>query len=362
MILKRKIFIKNFVNFYNNLCEPPISRKTPLILNVKDFQNDIFKTLRRLIRRYINLFIKGQCKLEQQHILPEQKKILWIFLTMPQIGDSLMDLSARILLSDKKVDLFSQPVVCNLMKYDQYFNELISNQEDLRNRHYDLIIIDAFISKSLRIKNKYFKKIPFVSMARFFGGPEFNRTLFSFSRMHDLLNISNTIEDIEKKAKLTITLPQNLTKTIKHNNKIITIAVGGKHPFRTYTKWDKLAIKLIEKYPDFKFIVVGTQHSTDISKKNFQVRKVDNYVGKLSIFETAHIIKQSNLLICADSGLLHIANAVNTPVLALFAGAIVPEIRMTGFKNSKALYHSESVNRIAPEKILSAFNEAIFNL
>ena len=315
--------------------------------------------MRRFFRRYINLFIKGQCKLEQQHILPEQKKILWIFLGMPQIGDSLMDLSSRILLPDKKVDLFSQSVVCNLMKYDQYFNELISNEEDLRNKHYDLIIIDAFTSKSLRIKNKYFKKTFFVSMERFFDGAEFNRTLFSFCRMHDLLNMSSTLENIEKNAKPVITLPQNLTNTIKHNNKIITIAVGGKHPFRTYTKWDKVIIKLTEKHPDFKFTIVGDKTGIEISRKILQLCKVDNHVGKLSIFETAHIIKQSNLLICTDSGLLHIANAVNTPVLALFAGPISTEIRMTGFKNLKALYHSKSVEQIAPEKILSAFDEII---
>ncbi len=281
---------------------------------------------------------------------------------MPQIGDSLMDLSSRILLSNKKVDIFSQPVVCNLMKYDQYFNELISNQEDLRNRHYDLIIIDAFISKSLRIKNKYFKKIPFVSMARFFGGPEFNRTLFSFSRMHDLLKTSNTIEDIKKDAKLTLALPQNLNQQIKHSSKIITIAVGGVHPFKTYAKWDRVIARLIEEYPDFKFIIVGSKNGIEDGKKIQQACAVDNYVGKLSIFETANIIKQSDLFICADGGLMHIANAMNTPVLALFANDIWPQTKTTGLKNSKALYHTESVNRIAPEKILSAFDEAIFNL
>ena len=271
----------------------PIPYDTSRILGKKHYETEIFKTLRRFFRRYFNFFIKGQRKLEQSGILPEHKKILWIYPVSAQLGDSLMDMSSRVLLKDKEVDLFALPIICGIMKYDNYFNELISDKENLRNRSYDLVIIDVFSSKNLRVKNKFFKCIPFVSMARFFDNAEFDRTLFSFCRMHTLLNTNTSLEDIKKDVKLTLALPQNLNHQIEHSSKIITIVVGGVHPFRTYMKWESVVAELIKQYPDFKFILVGGKNGIEDAKKIQQTCTVDNYVGKLSIFETANIIKQT---------------------------------------------------------------------
>ena len=52
-----------------------------------------------------------------------------------------------------------------------------------------------------------------------------------------------------------------------------------------------------------------------------------NLAGKLSLWETALALKESSLLLCNDSGLLHIAEAVGTPVTALFG----PTVEAFGF-------------------------------
>jgi len=96
-----------FKNFYNDITALPIPYDTSGILGKKYFETEIFKALRRFVRRYFNVFTKGQFKLEQAQILPEHKKILWVFPSIAQIGDALMDLSSRILLKDKTIDLFS---------------------------------------------------------------------------------------------------------------------------------------------------------------------------------------------------------------------------------------------------------------
>jgi len=43
-----------------------------------------------------------------------------------------------------------------------------------------------------------------------------------------------------------------------------------------------------------------------------------NLCGKLSILQTARVLSQSKLLICNDSGLMHVAEGVNCPVVAVF--------------------------------------------
>jgi ADP-heptose:LPS heptosyltransferase len=43
-----------------------------------------------------------------------------------------------------------------------------------------------------------------------------------------------------------------------------------------------------------------------------------DYLGKLSILETARVISQLDLLITTDTGLMHIANILGVPLIAMF--------------------------------------------
>ena len=47
-------------------------------------------------------------------------------------------------------------------------------------------------------------------------------------------------------------------------------------------------------------------------------RRMANLAGKLSIRETAAIMQTARLVVCNDSVALHLANAVQTPVVAIF--------------------------------------------
>jgi len=52
-----------------------------------------------------------------------------------------------------------------------------------------------------------------------------------------------------------------------------------------------------------------------------------NYAGRLSIIQSAALFQRCRLLVCNDSGALHIANAVGTPVYAIFG----PTVTALGF-------------------------------
>ena len=66
-----------------------------------------FKPWIKFIKRYLYIHLRAQNSLEIYNILPEHKKILWINISAPSLGDSLMDLSSRTMLVGRKVDLFT---------------------------------------------------------------------------------------------------------------------------------------------------------------------------------------------------------------------------------------------------------------
>ena len=55
-------------------------------------------------------------------------------------------------------------------------------------------------------------------------------------------------------------------------------------------------------------------------------------IGKLSVLETAHVLQKSDLMITNDSGLMHLAAAVGTPVVAIFGPTNVVKNRPLGEK------------------------------
>jgi hypothetical protein len=48
-----------------------------------------------------------------------------------------------------------------------------------------------------------------------------------------------------------------------------------------------------------------------------------NLVGQLSITETASVLKQVDLLVTSDTGLMHVADALKIPMIVLFGGTVV---------------------------------------
>ena len=61
------------------------------------------------------------CAMKFLHQFSNHKEILWINISAPSLGDSLTDLSSRTMLSDRKVDLFTDKKNSDLYKDDFIF-------------------------------------------------------------------------------------------------------------------------------------------------------------------------------------------------------------------------------------------------
>ena len=317
----------------------------------------------KFLRRYLYLIFLRQKNLEISRILPAHKKILWINVSAPSLGDSLMDLSSRRLLSGRTVDLYTDEKNSNLYLNDKYFNKIFTNCKDLYTREYDLVILDSFSSRTIKIKAKIAPKIIFVGMFGYFNGPEINRILYSFHQMNYLLDYAMTEEEIIDNAKNSLSISrkdQEIVQNIVPKN-YITISLGGEWKYKTYQKWREVLNQLLLDNKTIKIIFVGSNNALIPSKqllKSFPDDQLLNFTSLLSFNQTAEVIRKSEVFLCCDGGLMHAATALNTKIVALFA-RLTPEMLLSKNTNLYSLYDQENVNNIRPSKVISKYYEAI---
>ncbi|HLG36306.1 MAG TPA: glycosyltransferase family 9 protein, partial [Bacteroidia bacterium] len=152
---------------------------------------------------------------------------------------------------------------------------------------------------------------------------------------------------------------QDKLKSISGNNEIQDLVVVNPNAsdLRVERRWnaDSYAAvinSLLGKYPDLIFVLTGSagedswvsrvESKIETDKKN----KVLNTAGKFSLKELFALIGQAKLVISNDSGPMHIAFALQKPVVALF-GPCSPEqygTNVNGITIYKNIYCSPCVH------------------
>lgn len=106
-------------------------------------------------------------------------------------------------------------------------------------------------------------------------------------------------------------------------------------PVRSWPRdrWQALAESLAA---DHEVIAVGQQHdysleASGVAQKGAARLALRNshfhdWVGTLSLHESYELIRAADLVICSDSGLLHLASATQTPIVAIFTN-VDPQFR-----------------------------------
>ena len=331
----------------------------------KDYLKDknLISRYLKYLKRYILIFLLGQKSLEVNCISSNQKNILWINTSAPSIGDSLMDLSSRSLLNDKRIDLYTVNKNAKIYKDDLYFSNVFVDKNLFNPNDYDLVILDSYSSRSLIIKYNIAPKTRFVGMFGFFNGPEVNRVLFSFHRMNQLLGYKKSINEILRIAKTTMfisTEDKKIISGLKLPENYIAIVIGGEWPYRTYNNWNNVIRRFFANDKTLNIVFVGSENGEDTSRKlieEFSNFNVQNYVAKFTFNQTAEIIKRAKILLCCDGGLMHSANAVGTTVIPLLA-RLDENMQLTQVIDYFPLFDKLDVNNIDFESICKTYFEA----
>jgi len=327
-------------------------------------ETSAFKRWLKYIKRYFYILLRRQNKLEVFNILPSHNRILWINLSAPSLGDSLMDLSNRVMLRNKSIDLFTDKKNAILYDDDQVFSNVYTQKEEVGSSKYDLVIIDSYSTKSINIKSNLASTTPYIGMFGYYNGPEVNRVLFSFHQMNHLLGYIKSEDDINSSSKISLFISnedQEIVKNIGLPAEYITIALGGEWKYRIYNQWNEVIEKLIASNKDINIALIGSGNAKDISEKllkKMPLKNLFNCVDKFTFKQTAQIIKKSQVLLCCDGGLMHAANAVNTPIVSLFA-KLTPTMQLTENIVSFALFNATDVNNISVKSIVEEYSKYI---
>ena len=138
-------------------------------------------------------------------------------------------------------------------------------------------------------------------------------------------------------------------------------------------------IDLINSRDDYNILLLGGEQETELGKQLAKLPNVYNFIAKLNILESGVAISRLSSLISNDSGLMHMATCVNTPVVAIF-GSSVKEFGFFPYrakssvvenkdldcrpcshigKSSCPRSHFKCMNDIQPDKIYNALKEVI---
>lgn len=341
-----------FSRRYNPEFETTIPHKAEYQLKAESLPHKINEYW-RLFRREISLIFNGQKFLERKVIPAGTKKILWLAPSLQNIGDSVMSLSGRILLKGQyQIDLLVNEKNLPLFAADDVFNQVYTDPKQV-NESYDLILLYCVKSITLKMKKKYFSKVPYCHFRSHFDGIEFNWILYSFHRINALLDYPYNQEQIDKLARPRLTIPD----LVNYDSARLIVAIGGEDVNRrTYVHWSIVIADILEMDKNITICLLGNDNAQDMAAKlltQFDAR-VTSEVGKHNLLSAASLIKNSAYFIGCDGGLMHIASAFELPGVTLF-GFFEPEYRLPYNSKLTALFNETSVNLINPQEVVSAF-------
>jgi hypothetical protein len=327
--------------------------------NFLEFEGWKFKWFFKYSKRRIYTWIFTRKGLLLEKIPKNTKRILWVNLSAPSLGDSLMDLSGRVLLDGYEVDLLTDPKNSILYKDDGFFINVFTEAKEIFYQNlsdsYDLFILDSFSPRVLRVMNAVSSSTPFVGMWGYVNGFEVHRTIYSFSRICYLLG---TVSVNKKRIIPSLKITSSFDFKKDSAKPLIAVVVGAEWEYRRYDKWADVIGFFIE---DYEIVLVGSKNGlNDAQEIMHRFTSCRDFVGKCSLIETAKILSEVDVVIAADGGLWHVACALGIPTVALFAATPIFDLyenrvnRDTTDMVCETVYDPTAVKNIPVAKIESA--------
>ena len=339
-------------------------------------QREVYKPrwIFKFIKRWVVLSLLGQRRRLVETVPPSVQRILWINLTAPSLGDSLMDLSARRLLADREVHLLTSGKNAALYVDDPYISKVMTEVSAARHEHarcsYDFIIVDSFSPRSLFPKVRIALDCPLVGVYGFLNGFEIHRTLYAYARVGYLLRLPHEAlcpRVTELKLGQDFQGETLLSPFKKRGGVTVAIGIGGEWVFRTYSRWLEVITILVKETPDLSIVLLGSTNGLEDAariERAVPSTQLLNLVGETSLAESCSVLRVCDVYLGADGGLWHMASACGLPTVALFAdcqlfnedGEMVS--RASPDQMCTSLITQRDVNGISP----AAVSEAALNL
>ena len=283
------------------------------------------------------------------------KKIL--FVSLSNIGDAVMTLPTLIYLKkiypSAKFDLICDMRSVEIFQSFPSINKIYIREKKggiyyqlrfirkIRQTNYDLAVDlkTDFLLWFLRAKRKIRKMN--------------NKSLHSVEK--HFISICSNLKKIPDPKIYIPTKLQNKIKNIFPSNKgkTIALALGANSNHKVWPTENYVCLLKLLKLKFANIILIGSKNEMDKAQlfKKLYTKKVYDFCGKLTLLETASIIKKSDFFIGNDSGLGHIASAVNTQNFIIFGDGDPDRYRPWGNKSSWYQNPEKDISLITPEQI-----------
>ncbi len=157
----------------------------------------------------------------------------------------------------------------------------------------------------------------------------YGKPLFFIKDRKSIYNIEDQLELIpnaKKDAKPILFLEKH---PLQNKKNIIGIAPGAKWKIKRWPKeYFRELVGIIQKDTDYAVHIFGSKDEANIAnyiQKGY--KNCVNFAGELSIKETAEHMSNCSVVVSNDSALMHMATALNIPVVAIFG----PTVKGFGF-------------------------------
>lgn len=123
-----------------------------------------------------------------------------------------------------------------------------------------------------------------------------------------------------------------------------------------------LAKKIVSDL-QIKVVIIGSVDNCDLSKQAFEgiSPSIVNLTGKTNLYELAGLLKDSLMLISADSGPGHLASCFNVPVLAIFRNDLAGKraIRWKPWGENNIILESDNLSKISVDDVFLRCKEGL---
>ena len=244
------------------------------------------------------------------------------------------DVQIDVLAENRNAEVFGwSPAVSTIFKYDRPKDFLKLFQQD-----YDLIIdteqwyrLSAVVTRLLSAP----RSIGFATNTR--------SRLFTDSRPYHQERY-----EAEMFLELLEPLRNGISETTWPQNEVLVLPRSGFKPKKPYVvifpgasvstkQWPAERYAEVARYCEdsgFEIVVVGGKtdiHSGEVVSRT--LKHCHNLVGKTGLTESATIVADATLMISGDSGLLHIAQLLKTPTVAIFGPSNTKKWSQAGEKH-----------------------------
>ncbi len=203
--------------------------------------------------------------------------------------------------------------------------------QDLNNNNFDILInlnhseINLYISELLNISEKKGFKIREDNFIKFLYN------IIANSRKLNPFNLVDVFNYFLKDFRVFNIQVRNDFPEVVNNlpDKYIVIHPGAGHPLRILDP--EIVINFsnmfLEEFNDHYIILTGVKNEKELADKiynNIKNKKVINLSGKTNYYQLKYVLKKSKLLISTDTGIMHLAAALNCKIVALFFASAFP--------------------------------------